>query len=78
MKSLQCAGRARLNQILVILNKESRHNTHYDAALMEAIDAYFRSKAVKQSMAKTLKAQPLKARTAMTKSLVRGHNVRAS
>jgi hypothetical protein len=78
MKTLQCdGGRDRLNRIMVILQKESRHNTHYDGPLKTAIAAYFKNKAVKQGMAKKIKANLPKARATMTKSVRRSLNVRA-
>ena len=45
MKTLQCdSRRAKLNQIMMILQKESRHNRHYDGPLRKAIDSYFKTK----------------------------------
>ncbi len=77
MKTLQCeGGRARLNRIMTILQKESRHNTHYDGPLRKAIESYFKNRAVKQSMGKSLKANPPKARATITKSVRRSLNVR--
>jgi hypothetical protein len=75
MKTLQCEdGRDKLNRIMAILQKESRHNTHYDGPLRTAIDSYFKYKAVKDSMAKTLKASSSKVR--VTKSMQRSLTVR--
>jgi hypothetical protein len=77
MKTLPCdGGRVRLNRIMIILQKESLHNTHYDGPLRKAIDSYFKNKAIQQSMAKTLKGKSIQAGTTMTKSVRRSLNVR--
>ena len=75
MKTLPCdGGRARLNRIMNILQKESRHNTHYDGPLRKALDSYFKNKPITQSMAKALKGNAPQARAA--KSVRRSLNVR--
>ncbi len=78
MKTPLCeGGRERLNRIMVILQKETRHNRHYDGPLKTAIAAYFKYRAVKQNMAKKVKANPPKTRATLTKSVRRSLNARA-
>jgi hypothetical protein len=39
-----------LTRIMMILEKENRHKTHYDAALKEALEEYFGNKVANQRL----------------------------
>jgi len=79
MKTLvRDGGQSKLNRIMIILQKERLHNTHYDGPLKKAIESYFKNKATnKQTMAKALKGNAPAAGSAMTKRVRRSLNARA-